>query len=150
MISYRTPDLTQHPPRSPRVRLGGFVHLPRLLDKCRAHALGRLGDYVFPCPLDKRLFAFTGIDPEAFLAEVKLGRSDTEMLAFVERSMTPVRLPHEIEAWSHWLEHLAPGDAGRHAMFADSLREIAPARSDIRTSFDRLELDDYVTFGGAA
>ena len=40
MISYSTPDLTQHPPRSPRVRLGGFVHLPRLLDKARAYAAG--------------------------------------------------------------------------------------------------------------
>ena len=40
MINYHTPDLTQHPPRSPRVRLGGFVHLPRLLDKARAFAAG--------------------------------------------------------------------------------------------------------------
>ena len=30
------PDLTQRPPRSPRVRLGGFVILPRMLDKGRA------------------------------------------------------------------------------------------------------------------
>ena len=42
MIDYRHPDLTQHPPRSPRVRLGGFAHLPRLLDKARAFAAGRL------------------------------------------------------------------------------------------------------------
>ena len=30
MITYSTPDLTQHPPRSPRVRLGGYVHLALL------------------------------------------------------------------------------------------------------------------------
>ena len=36
MLNYSQPDLTQHPPRSPRVRLGGFAHLPRLLDKARA------------------------------------------------------------------------------------------------------------------
>ena len=32
-----TPDLRQRPPRSPRVRLGGYVILPRMLDKGRDH-----------------------------------------------------------------------------------------------------------------
>jgi hypothetical protein len=45
MISYSAPDLSQHPPRSPRARLGGYVHLPRLLDKARAHLAGRMGEY---------------------------------------------------------------------------------------------------------
>ena len=40
MINYSAPDLTQHPPRSLRVRLGGYVHLARLLDKARAEAGG--------------------------------------------------------------------------------------------------------------
>jgi len=65
MITYSAPDLTQHPPRSPRVRLGGYVHLARLLDKARAFAAGKPGEYVYPCPLDQRFFAFTGIDPAA-------------------------------------------------------------------------------------
>jgi hypothetical protein len=30
------PNLTQRPPRSPRVRLGGYVVLARILDKGRA------------------------------------------------------------------------------------------------------------------
>ncbi len=34
--SISAPDLTQRPPRSPRVRLGGLVLLPRMLDKGRA------------------------------------------------------------------------------------------------------------------
>ena len=35
-MSLHTPDLTQFPPRSPRVRLGGYAILPRMLDKGRA------------------------------------------------------------------------------------------------------------------
>ncbi len=35
-MSLHTPDLTKFPPRSPRVRLGGYVILPRMLDKGRA------------------------------------------------------------------------------------------------------------------
>ena len=150
MISYTSPDLSQHPPRSPRARLGGFVHLPRLLDKARAAANGKLGEYIYPCPLDKRLFHYSGVDPEALLAQVKLGKSDTEMLAWFLSQMKPVRTPWEIEAWSHWLETLAPGDADRHQSFAEAIKTLAPGRDDIRTTFDRLELDDYVSFGGKA
>lgn len=150
MISYSPPDLTQHPPRSPRVRLGGFVHLPRLLDKARAFAAGKNGEYNYNCPLDKRFFGFVGIDPEAFLAAVKAGKGDVAMLAWVTENTKPARAPWEIEAWSRWLEALGPGDANRHAGFAESIGELAPGREDIRTNFDRLELDDYVSFGGKA
>jgi hypothetical protein len=150
MISYSSPDLTQHPPRSPRVRLGGFVHLPRLLDKARAFAAGKNGEYNYNCPLDKRFLGFVGIDPEAFLAAVKVGKGDGEMLAWVNEHTQPPRAPWEIEAWSHWLENLGPGDVKRHAIFAEDIGELAPAREDIRTYFARLELDDYVSFGGKA
>ena len=148
MISYAAPDLAQHPPRSPRVRLGGFVHLPRLLDKARAAAADRLGEYVFPCPLDKRFFAFTGIAPEALLAAVKSGKSDTEMLAWVQTQLPAACTPWTIAAWSRWLETLTPGDARRHSSFSETLAELAPGREDISTMFDRLDLDDYASFGG--
>ncbi|MDP1580729.1 MAG: DUF5069 domain-containing protein [Candidatus Didemnitutus sp.] len=150
MVNLFAPDFTQHPPRSPRVRLGGFVHLPRLLDKARAHAAGQLGDYVWNCPLDQRWTAFTGIDADALLAEVKLGRSDTEMLAWVMANMKPARQPWEIEAWSRWLSTLAAGNVARHTMFAESLSAIAPHREDMVTYFDRLDLDDYASYGGKA
>lgn len=148
MVNYQSPDLAQHPPRSPRTRLVGFVHLPRLLDKARAHLAGRLGEYVWNCPLDQRWAAFTGISPDALLAEVKAGRSDAEMGAWVLANLRPARQPWEIDSWSRWLEHLAPGDAGRHETFAREITTKAPKRDDIRTLFDRLEMDDYASFGG--
>jgi len=46
------PNLTHRPPRSPRVRLGGYAILPRILDKGRAE-------------LDRHWFRFTGVTPEA-------------------------------------------------------------------------------------
>lgn len=150
MIDFREPDLTLHPPRSPRVRLGGFVHLPRLLDKARAFVAGRQGDYLYPCPLDERVLGFMGISSDDFLAQVRTGKSDTQMLAWVMENVSPQRQPHEILAWSDWLEGVAPGDAGRHENFARQIKELAPERTDIVTTFDRLELDDYVSFGGAA
>lgn len=148
MINYQEPDLNLHPPRSPRVRLGGFVHLPRLLDKTRASLADKLGDYIFPCPLDQRVLSFMGLDTEAFVEAVRSGKSDTEMLAWVMENLSPARLPHEIKAWSDWLEQVAPGDARRHGNFAEQISQLASDRADIVTTFDRLELDDYVSFGG--
>jgi hypothetical protein len=150
MINLAAPHLAQHPPRSPRVKLGGFVHLPRLLDKARAAAAGTLGEFIYPCPLDQRFFAFAGITPEALLAEVKMGRSDTEMLAWVLAQARPVRLPFEIAAWSEWMSQLSAGDAKRHTFFAETIQSLAPSREDIVTYFDRLDLDDYASFGGKA
>lgn len=150
MINHSAPDLAAHPPRSPRVKLGGFVHLPRLLDKVRASAAGKLGEYIFPCPLDQRFFSFAGFTPEALLAEVRQGRSDTEMLAWVMANLSPKRQPWEISAWSDYLAGLAPGDVKRHQVFAEHIQNLGPGREDIVTYFDRLDLDDYVSFGGAA
>ena len=67
------PDLTQRPPRSPRVRLGGYTILPRLLDKARAVIAGTAGEYKYNNPNDGHFFRFTGLAPEALLAQVKSG-----------------------------------------------------------------------------
>ncbi|NBX59754.1 MAG: DUF5069 domain-containing protein, partial [Opitutaceae bacterium] len=83
MINYRQPDLTEHPPRSLRVRLGGYAHLCRLLDKARAVIANKGGEYHYNCPLDEAFFGFTGIDHAAMLAEIKTGKNDVEILAWV-------------------------------------------------------------------
>ena len=145
-IKLSNPDLTQHPPRSPRVRLGGYVHLPRLLDKARATAAGKNGEYHFNCPLDRQFFDFTGIDHEALLAEAKQGKSDSEMLAWV-RSKTK-RLPSEVAAWSSWLDLHGPGGPEGHEWLAGVVKGAGKDRDDIRSFADLLDLDDYVSFGG--
>ena len=140
------PDLTKFPPRSARVRLGGYVHLPRLLDKARAFAAGKHGEYNYNCPLDRMFFEFTGIGHQGFLAAVKTGKSDTEMLAWV--SAHSKRRPLEIVQWSAWMESRCPGGAEGHGRFQEIISKLAPERMDIATFFERLDLDDYVSFGG--
>jgi hypothetical protein len=142
------PNLSLHPPRSPRSRLGGFAHLPRLIDKARAAVSGTLGDYHYNCPIDQRFFAFSGIDADAFLAEVKAGKGDGQLLAYVTAHLNPARADSQIASWSHWFEQLVPSDPDTRAFFNDVHRKNAPHRTDIATWFDWLELDDYVTFGG--
>jgi len=77
------PDLTQRPPRSSRSRLGGYVYLPRMLDKCRATLVGKNGEYHYDCPLDKRLLSFLDLDPEALKNEVATGKGDWEILEWI-------------------------------------------------------------------
>lgn len=146
MTKITAPDLTQRPPRGPRVRLGGYVHLPRLLDKARAFAVGKHGEYEYNCPLDEQFFEFTGIRPKAFLAAVKSGKSDSDMLAWV--SAHTKRRPLEIVQWSTWMENRGAGSAQAHGRFQEMIAKFAPKRTDITTFFDRLDLDDHVSFGG--
>lgn len=147
-VNYKAPDLRKHPPRSPRTRLGGFAHLPRMIDKARASAAGTAGDYHYNCPFDQQLFGFTGISADAFMAEVKAGRSDSELLSFMRLHANPKRADSEIAEWSRWIETWTPSLPDKRAFFNDVHRQNAPHRDDISTWFDWVELDDFVTFGG--
>jgi len=148
LFNYSAPDLTKCPPRSPRTRLGGFVHLPRLIDKARAHLAGTNGSYHFDCPMDAHFWRFTGIKPGAFLREVKSGKGDGALLAYVLGHCRPARGPGDIAAWSTWFENRAPGAVDGREFFTEVHRKNAPDREDIGTWFDWLELDDFVSFGG--
>lgn len=147
-INYNAPDLTRHPPRSPRVRLGGYVQLPRLIDKARAVAAGTAGEFHYNCPIDQRFLSFTGLNPDALFEVIKSGKSDSEILAYVNANASPKRHPSEIAAWSAWFEQLTPTPPDTRAFFNDVHRKNAPQRDDIGTWFDWLDLDDYVTYGG--
>lgn len=144
------PNLTQHPPRSPRVRLGGYAMLPRVLDKARASLIGQAGDYKYGNPMDQHFFAFTGITQEALLEQVKTGAGDWTMLLWVNAQANPKRAPHEIRAWSAWLETMPIGDAEDFEWFAAQVKRVNPARTDLHTVVDYLDADDHASFGGTA
>jgi hypothetical protein len=145
-MSLPIPDLTKQPPRSPRVRLGGYAILPRCLDKGRALLAGKQGEYHYACPVDKQFLEFAGIDPEALKKE--LGRSDTEVLEWIKANAKHKRTGSEIAAWTAWQEQRAPDNPDSREYFNGLHKAGAPKRTDIVTWFDVLDLDDYVSFGG--
>jgi len=145
------PDLTQRAPRSLRIRLGGFVILPRMLDKCRATLTGKNGEYHYACPLDQHFLRFTGIDAEALKAEVATGKGDGEILEWVLANAPIKNKPWEIVQWSDYHERRGPdSDAETFAYFAEAAGKLSKTREDIRTWADLLDLDDFVSFGGKA
>ena len=148
MINFSRPDLSQHPPRSARVRLGGFAQLPRLLDKARALAAGTIGPYDYPAMMDSQFFDFTGIDADAILSRVKSGASDAEMLQWVRENMNPKRQPHEIAQWSAWLETFGAHTAKGHEWLGARMKECGPGRDDVQSYCEHLDIDDYTSYGG--
>lgn len=151
-INNSSPDLTQRPPRSPRSRLGGYVMLPRILDKGRAALAGKLGEYHYAGKgMDRHFFSFVGLDHEALKAELAKGGGDWDILAWIQTNAKTPRQSWEIAAWSDYhLRRTPDSDHETLTYFADEVKKFHPNREDINTWFDLVELDDYCTFGGKA
>lgn len=144
------PDLTRRPPRSPRVRLGGYTILPRILDKIRAELAGTAGEYKYRNPNDWHFFRFTGIDPDALQAQVATGAGDWEVLQWVRENAPVKRSELEIDQWSDWTQTIALHDVQKREWYTEQIKRLNPARDDLRGTFDYLDLDDFVSFGGVA
>jgi hypothetical protein len=145
------PDLTQRSLRSMRQRLGGFVLLPRILDKGRATLVEKNGEYNYNSGTDQHLVRLLGLDLKALLKELAKGIGDGEALAWVHAHAKTPCTPWETEAWSAYMEKRSPdSDAETVASFAEYVGQHSKTRENIKSSFDALDLDDYVSFGGKA
>lgn len=143
-------DLTQRPPRSPRVRLGGYVILPRMLDKGRATIAAKNGEYHYACPMDQRFLDFVGINAEALKKQLAAGKSDSDVLAWINKNGKNKHSDVEIVTWSEYQERRAPTDPESRKYFNDLHEKVAPNREDVSGWFDLLDVDDYASFGGKA
>ena len=151
MNTASAPNLTRRAPRSPRVRLGGYVLLARILDKGRAELAGTAGEYKYNNPLDRHWFRFTGLTPEALKAELAAGKGDGEILAWVQDHAPHRRDPWEIQQWSaHHNERGPDSDVETLVFFTGRVAALSKTREDVKTWFDYLDLDDHVSFGGKA
>lgn len=150
VMPYDPYDLTQHPPRSPRVRLGGLVILPRMLDKARASLGNKNGEYTYGCSLDRHVLDFLGIDADELKFMIGKGLGDGEILVWILATATRPRLAQEIASFSAFHEQRAPGSpTGRAKLSAYQTSTAAGGtREDIVTWFDVLDLDDHQSFGG--
>jgi len=149
--NFNAPDLTQRPPRSPRCRLGGYVLLPRMLDKGRATLAGNNGEYHYNCPLDQHFLNFAGINAKKLLAELKKGKGDGEILEWINKHARPRRSLWERHQWSDHHDYRGPdSDADTLKFFCEHVGKFTRTREDIRTWADLLDLDDLVSFGGKA
>lgn len=139
------PDLTREAPRSPRVLLGNYVLMARMIDKCRATIYGTAGDYHFDCPVDNMLFSFKELKGDEVRRCIATGPSDEEILSWCEANGIP-RNEADVKAWSARIEESSPYDDPRKRdWFVGECRRLGlePGRT---TLFEYLEADDEASF----
>lgn len=130
-------------PRSPYERLGGYVHLPRLIDKARLHRKGLLDGYNYKTVgFDKHLLAFLKLDGDEFEEVVNRFDDDNAVLKWVEEHGAK-HSPEAIEHWNQTMISRHPDTAAKKARFLHFLKEAGgEGRKDIRTYFDLIEFDE--------
>ncbi len=130
-------------PRSPYEKLGGYVHLPRLIDKARLHRKGLLDGYNYKTVgFDKHLLAFLKIKGDAFEEIANEFDDDEKILEWVNKNAVN-HSAEEIEHWNGAMIARHPDTAAKKARFLHFLKEAGGAgRKDIKTYFDLIEFDE--------
>jgi Domain of unknown function (DUF5069) len=136
-------DLTTSYPRSVHDKLFGLVQIDRTIDKGKAFAEGKNGEYHYNCPMDQAVFGFLGIDHDALLDVIKNAKSDADIENYV-KGFIDKKSPQEIEAWNkEWVTHKPEGDSLNY--FLELRNQIAPDRTDVVSWADLLDLDEKRT-----
>ena len=77
-------NLVESIPRSPKIKIEGLVMVPRMIDKAKAYNSNTLGEYIFPCPLDKIILEFLNTNHKEFAYQTQ-NLSDKELASWVEK-----------------------------------------------------------------
>jgi hypothetical protein len=144
-MNIQAKDLTREPPRSPRVRIGGYALLARMADKGRATINGTAGDYHFNCPLDNMLFGFKGVTGEEVKPLLESGADDEEIAKWLNMHGTP-KTTSEVKEWSDSVEAARPYEnPEKREWFAGECSHLGldPKKT---TLFEMLEKDDRESF----
>jgi hypothetical protein len=134
-------DLSKQFPRSMRTMLSGYVHLARMIDKCRAVLAGTEGEYIYPCPMDMRLLDFAGITSDHFTAAVKSNPTDEGVQVWLRQ----VSKPHsgaDLAAWNKALLERGPSSPESAERFVQYRNAVDPSRTDITAWADLQDLEE--------
>lgn len=124
-----------------KFKLGGYAHLARMIDKCRAVLARTEGEYIYPCPMDERLLEFVRLTSDQFTAAVKANTTDEGVLAWFQQHAQPHRLV-EVEDWNQRLLARGPSSTESAAKFRKYLDAIDPSRTDLTAWSDLQDLEE--------
>jgi hypothetical protein len=133
-------DLTKNFPRSPRQRVEGIAMLARTIDKARAKEAGRLGEYIYDCPMDRKLFTTLATTQDEFSSVVSRSKGDEGVVAWLRQRTRPSA--DEIEAHNLAIENWKPSSPQGRARFEAQRDLIAPGRSDAESWTDLIEIEE--------
>jgi len=134
-------DLRTSFPRSMRVKLEGYVHLARMIDKCRAVLSGTEGEYIYPCPMDFRLLEHAGISAEQFTAAVKANATGEGAARWFRMTAKPYQAEEQNE-WNEMMLTRGPSNPEKQAYFNKLRDTIDPSRTDLTAWADLQDLEE--------
>ncbi|HSF66653.1 MAG TPA: DUF5069 domain-containing protein [Nitrospiraceae bacterium] len=134
-------DLRSSFPRSMRFKVEGYVHLARMIDKCRAVLAGTEGEYIYPCPMDERLMEFAGITADQFTAAVKSIPSDDAVAKWFAQTAKE-HPPAELEAWNRMMLNRGPSTPKKQEYFNKLRDAVDPSRTDLTSWADLQDLEE--------
>ncbi|MCC2641671.1 MAG: hypothetical protein K0S45_2084 [Nitrospira sp.] len=137
-------DLRKGFPRSMRVTLEDYVHLARMIDKCRAVLAGTEGEYIYPCPMDERLMEFAGLTAEQFTTAVKDNQTDEAVALWFRRTAKPHNQA-ELEEWNRMMLNRGPSTPEKQASFNKYRDAVDPSRTDVTSWADLQDLEERRT-----
>jgi len=124
-----------------RVKMEGYVHLARMIDKCRAVVAGTAGEYIYPCPMDERLMEFAGITADEFTATVKANPSDETVATWFIQA-AKAHHPAQLETWNRTMLSRGPSSPESMARFKKYLEAVDPSRTDLTAWSDLQDLEE--------
>jgi len=124
-----------------RSKLEGYVHLARMIDKCRAVLAGTEGEYIYPCPMDERLMEFAGITADQFTAAVKANSSDGAVARWFTQT-AKAHPPAELEAWNRMMLNRGPSSPESMVKFKKYRDAVDPSRTDLTAWSDLQDLEE--------
>jgi len=133
-------DLRKEVPRSPKDKLCGIVHLPRMIDKVRALKENALGEYIYPCPLDKIILSFIRTNEDEF-AEKAINLNNEELDGWITQK-TNGYSPTEIEFLNKKILDRKPDNNDRMEYFLEIRNKIDASRTDITTWAALIDLEE--------
>jgi hypothetical protein len=77
-------------PRSRDLVIGGIPWIARMSDKARAKSDGTIDDYIYPCPIDKRVLGELGISADEFMRIASTSTTDGELVEGVREASDAV------------------------------------------------------------
>ena len=134
-------DLIKNFPRSPYEKVDDYMMLGRTIDKAHATLQWLLGEYMYDCPLDKRLFGFLGISAHQLLELVENSENDEDVVDLL-KTIQVERNTEEIKQFNDQILESGPNDDESQVYFERLRQKHAPDRPDISSWFDIIEAEE--------
>ena len=136
-------NLVESIPRSPKIKIKGLVMLARMIDKARAYNSNKLGEYIFPCPIDKIILEFLGTNHKKFAYKTQ-NLSDKEIASWIEEKCLH-RSRDDIERINKIILDRKPDTPESLNRFNAIRNKINPFAKDVTTWVELIELEESQT-----